>query len=360
MARPRLPLAGSILPYLERIDATRWYSNFGPLLTEFEARISDRFGDGASIVTAVNATQALTLTLRALDLPPGGLCAAPAWTFVATAHAIVEAGLTPWFVDVDEDDWMLDPAALRAALARAPGPVCAAVPVSAFGMTPDLEGWKAFREEMGLLVLIDAAAGFDTAHDADLPSVVSLHATKALGIGEGGFLATRDAALAERVRRLTTYGFAGSRESQTPATNAKLSEYSAAIGLAALDGWPAERLRLALVAQQLRMAMARTPEVTFQRGWGQDWVTSVCVVRLPDGAAPAAEAALADAGVDTRRWWGEGCHRSPAFAGFPCDGLAATERLARSTLGLPFAVDQTAEEAGRIAAALASAVAAAG
>jgi hypothetical protein len=55
--------------------------------------------------------------------------------------------------------------------------------------------------------------------------------------------------LARRVRRLTSFGFDGSREALCVATNAKLSEYAAAVGLAALDGWPADRLRWFMAAQ---------------------------------------------------------------------------------------------------------------
>ena len=164
-------------------------------------------------------------------------------------------------------------------------------------------------------------------------------------------------ALAQRLRQLTTFGFQNSRLSQMPATNAKLSEYTAAVGLAALDGWSATRLRLALAAQHLRMALTLTPQVVFQPGWGSRWVSSVCVVSLPAGAAPGVEAALTGAGVDTRRWWGDGCHRSPAFAGLPRTDLANTEHLAQRTLGLPYMVDMAAAETARITAALQHALA---
>jgi dTDP-4-amino-4,6-dideoxygalactose transaminase len=338
------------------MDDARWYSNFGPLLTAFEQRLADRFSSAASVVTVVNATQGLTLTLLAMDLPRGALCAVPAWTFVATAHAVSQAGLVPWFVDVDPETWMLSPDLLRAELAKAPGPVAATILVSAFGRMPDLKAWKAFRADTGIPVLVDAAAAFDTIAECDLPAVVSLHATKVLGIGEGGFLATQDAQLASQVRQLTTYGFNGARVANFPATNAKLSEYAAAVGLAALDGWPADRLRFARAAQGLLMALALTPEVVFQPGWGRDWVTSVCAVTVPDDCANDIEAELTSAGVDTRRWWGLGCHRSPAFMDCPRTNLDATERLARSTLGLPFAMDLSREEAGRIASALHDAI----
>ncbi|MGZ6038689.1 MAG: DegT/DnrJ/EryC1/StrS family aminotransferase [Phenylobacterium sp.] len=346
-----MPSAEAVLPYLHRIDDARWYSNFGPLLTEMEQRLADRLSPGAAVTTVANATQALTLALMALDLPPGGHVIVPAWTFVATAHAVVQAGLKPWFVDVDPKTWMLDPARV-AALPQLARDAVAVIPVCAFGAMPDLGAWRAFRDQTGLPVLIDAAAAFDTLSDARLPVVVSLHATKVLGLGEGGYLAAEDAALVQRVRRLTTFGFQGSRESLVPATNAKLSEYAAAVGLAALDSWPGDRLRWMRTAQMLRIALIGRPDVRFQDGWGRDWVTSVCTVGLPERSADHVAAVLRDNGVDTRQWWGAGCHTSRAFADCRREPLPVTDALAASTLGLPFSIDMDADEIARVARAL--------
>ena len=349
VARPRLPAAEAILPYLQRIDEARWYSNFGPLLSEFEQRLADRFPTPTQVVTVTNATQALTLALQAMDLPPGAHVVMPAWTFVATAHAVTQAGLKPWFLDVDPATWMLDPKRV----ANLPkSDMAAVIPVCAFGALPDLDAWVAFREATGVPVLIDAAAAFDTLHDARLPAVVSLHATKVLGLGEGGFLATQDEALAHRVRLMTTFGFWGSRDSQVTATNAKLSEYPAAVGLAALDAWPGDRLRFMRTAQHLRIALIGRPEVRFQEGWGSDWVTSVCTVGLPPGSAPAVAASLSQDGVDSRQWWGGGCHTATAFAECRRQPLPVTDQLAQATLGVPFSIDMDAGEIARVAAAL--------
>ena len=356
VARPSLPSAAAILPYLNRIDEARWYSNFGPLVTELEAQLESKLGEGARVCTAANATQALILALKAMGAPAGSLCAMPSWTFVATAHAAIQAGLTPWFLDVDPQDWMLRPDAVKAVLAHAPGPVGAVVPVAAFGAPPDVDGWAAFSQSTGISVLIDAAAAFDVAHDARVPLCVSLHATKALGVGEGGFFACQDAALMERFHRLTSFGFFGSRESAFPASNAKLSEYAGAVGLAALEAWPSTRLRWLRAAQLVRIALVDLPQVRLQPGWGVSWVGSTCVVELPEAAADAAERALAANGIETRRWWGMGCHESPAFAGSPQTELPVTERLARSCIGLPFAVDLTDRDVRRIATALRAAL----
>jgi dTDP-4-amino-4,6-dideoxygalactose transaminase len=356
VARPFMPRAEAITPYLATLDETRWYSNFGPLLVELEARLKARFEDDVTLAMVANGTQALTLALMASRAPQGVLCAVPSWTFVATLHAIVTAGMIPWMVDVDPDTWMLDPERLKAQLYEAPGPVGAVIPVGAFGRMPDLDAWARFRDETGLPVIADCAAGFDACVRAPVPVMVSLHATKALGIGEGGFIASRDKGLVHRIRETTAYGFRGNRESLFPATNAKLSEYAAAVGMASMDAWPSTRLRYAAVARLLKMALTEAPEVQFQPGWGSDWITSTCVARLPDGKATAVEQHLSQNGVDTRRWWGLGCHTHPAFANLPRTELPVTAALAGSVIGLPYYADMTLDEVDRLAVALIAAV----
>lgn len=356
VSRPTMPRADQVLPYLEAMDAAGWYSNFGPLLMQFEARLQARFSDGAQVVTAGNATLAIGLALKAMGLRPGAHVAIPAWTFVATAHAVLWAGYRPWLIDVDAQTSMLDPLATEQALASAPGPIDAVIPVMAHGAPIDLDAWVLFQGRTGVKVLIDAAAAFDVLDRAPLPAVVSLHATKALGVGEGGFFVSRDPALNEAVRRMTGFGFMGDRTAMIASTNAKLSEYAAAVGLAALDSWPGVRERYMRVAQRLRLALMGRPDVTFQPGWGLTWISSVCVVDLPGGSAERLAADLAEVGVSTRRWWGAGCHREPAFAGCERGALPVTETLAQSQLGLPFYSTMSEAEVDHLAAALSEAL----
>ncbi len=351
VAKPLLPVFEALEPYLRRIDANRWYANLGPLVLELEGRLAERFAQPTRVVTAANGTQAITLALLATGATEG-LCAMPAWTFVATAHAAIQAGLTPWLLDVDPETWMLDPASVRTAVRDAPGPVAAVVPVLPFGRPMDLQPWARFREETGIPVVVDGAAAFDGLDLAPVPVTVSLHATKALGCGEGGFIATDDGAFADQVRDQTNFGFRTPRLSATTGTNAKLSEYAAAVGLAALDAWPSTRIRLLRAAQQLRMALALDSQVTFQPGWGVSWVSTTCIVGVPEGRAPVLAEAASAAGVETRQWWGAGCHRHPAFAGLPRTSVDVTDHLAVSTLGLPFAIDLGRDVIERIAGAL--------
>ena len=89
VARPRLPSADQIAPYLRRIDASQWYSNNGPLVEEFEQRLVNCFSGGTTrVATVANATIGLAVALLAHDLPRESFCMVPAWTFAATGHAI--------------------------------------------------------------------------------------------------------------------------------------------------------------------------------------------------------------------------------------------------------------------------------
>lgn len=352
VARPHMPPASAIAPYLDRIDASRHYSNFGPLVCELEKRLAERLGPDAHAVTASSGTSALVLALLALDLPKGALCALPSWTFVATAHAVLAAGLMPWFVDVDTDTAMLDPQACQTVLSRAPGKVCAIIPVCAHGAPLDVEGWTQFQSQTGVRVVVDAAAAHDSLTAAPFPMAVSLHATKSLGAGEGGYVVCPDPDFAQRVRMLSSFGFHGSREAQMVALNAKMSEYTAAVALSAMDNWASTRLLYQQTAFKLRIALKDVPQVQFQEGWGLRWVSSVCVVRVPEGVLTPLIAFLKDHDIDSRQWWGAGCHTSRAFAALARDDMPNTEHLAATTLGLPYCATMDDDQVARLTSLL--------
>lgn len=352
IARPSMPNTAAILPYLQRIDGSGWYTNFGPLILELEQRLASRFNGTAYVATASNGTQALTIALQALGTQPGGLCIMPAWTFVASAHAVRQAGLTPWFVDVDPDRWTLNPDQVRQSMAEAPGRVEAVMVVAAFGQPVDISAWVQFREDTGVRVLLDAAASFDSAHDPRLPTMVSLHATKVLGSGEGAFIASDDFDFIARFRASTNFGFHGDRIARHLATNAKLSEYNGAVSLAALDVWPEIRLRYANRAMALRQALHDLPQVRFQAGWGEHWVSSTCVASIPPERLTAVVDGLAAQNIATRSWWALGCHHEPAFLDCPSQTLTVTDQLAISTLGLPYFADMDDRQIDRLSIAL--------
>lgn len=335
VARPRLVPLEAALPYLRRIEQTRTYSNFGPLNTLLEQRLARRFGLAeGSVVTCANATMGLTLALASVRRP-GTLCVTPAWTFAATAHAILAAGLTPYLADVDPATGALTPEQAADAVRTAPGEVAAVVAVAPFGAPLDAVAWEDFRVSTGVPVVWDAAAGFDALAPGEAPAVVSLHATKVLGVGEGGFVVCRDEATIADVRRRSNFGFAGSRDAAVAGLNGKMSEYTAAIGLAALDLWPLLRSEYANVLAYYRAALEGAPGLKIADGLGQRWVTATFCIEAAPEAVLEIEWRLAEADVATRRWWGGGLHRHAAFENLPAGPLPVTDGLAARTLALP-------------------------
>lgn len=357
VARPLLPVAEALLPYLRQIDASRNYANFGPLVRTLEARLTQHYRVPlGSVATVTNATLGLTLALQAQGPKRGSYCLMPAWSFAASAHAAVSAGLRPYFLDVEPDAGTLLPEQALAALAEIPpGRVGAVMPVAPFGHPIDIAAWDRFHEQTRIPVVIDAAAGFDALRPGRVPAVVSMHATKILAAGEGGFVIARDKALIVEVERRSNFGFMGGREARVAATNAKMGEYNAAVALASLDAWPETRVRFAGIAQTYARQIRRIPGVSLQPGLGINWVTATIVVTFSPQHPPTADIVneLAELGVATRRWWCRGLHEELAFAECPRGRLEATTSLADRTLGLPCYPDMTRADVGRVCTALA-------
>jgi dTDP-4-amino-4,6-dideoxygalactose transaminase len=357
--KPQLPRAASLLPYLEAIDARRWYSNAGPLVIQLEEQLSRKlgFGDGG-VVTAANATVGITVALLARRVAAGSLCIVPSWTFVATPHAVRAAGLTPWFHDVDRRTWALNPDEVMETLKRMPRPVGAIVVVSPFGAPIDIDAWQAFEDRTGILVVVDAAAGFDTVRPSRIPLVVSLHATKILGAGEGGFISSTDTRLLARFRAGCNFGFQGERIAMLPALNAKMSEYHAAVGLASLALWHQTRQQHARITEWYLRIIPRLDRVSLQPDYGHGWVSATTSILLPPRSAGAIAAHLRRSGIETKAWWGEGCHRMPAFMDFPRSALPVTEELGARVLGLPHFPDMQKRDVDQVANTLADALSA--
>lgn len=363
---PDMPSPQELLPWLERMHAARHYSNFGPLVRELEAVAARQFDlSSEQVTTLANATQALELVLQALDLPPGSRVLLPAFTFVATATAVVRAGHVPVLADVDADCWMLTPAIARAACNATH--IDAILPVATFGMPHDMLEWQQFELDTGLPVVIDAAAAYGSQwlQGAQGTLVFSLHTTKSLPAGEGGLVVSTHPGLAARVRQLSNFGINLDHAARVPlgalagvGTNAKMSEYHAAIGLASMQKWEQHaQARRALYADLIHEIAHVSP---WRLGWqaqgagGPLMAPTLLCARLPDEAARVAlESACHREQVVTRRWYQPLLSQMGALQG-KCEPLPApnAQALARTLLGLPFFLGITSQQRQRMGAAL--------
>jgi dTDP-4-amino-4,6-dideoxygalactose transaminase len=341
--RPLLPSFEKIAPYLKQIDANRWYSNFGPLTLALEERLAKHFGISKDcMVTCNSATSGITLSLLAYELPKKSFCLVPSFTFTASAAAILDAGLTPYFIDVDEEQMAITPEIALNAVREIGSNISSVLVVAPFGSSLDMNLWANFSEKTGIKVIVDAASCFDafaTSQEAkanQIPIVISLHATKPFGVGEGGIVYSLDAKLMDKVRKLTNFGFGENRISNSIGLNAKISEYTAAIGNAELDGWNGKK------EAWLNLKLQFTQNLKGYNVWGaqNNFATSTLNVILEkDGDKDVADSSiilLEKQGIEARKWWHSGCHKMPAYNHLPKLELSTTEDLCKRVLGLPF------------------------
>jgi dTDP-4-amino-4,6-dideoxygalactose transaminase len=191
------------------------FLTLGPQVAAFEQELGSflaRGREGATpprVVGTSSCSMGLLLALRALDVGPGDEVITTPMTFAATAGAILHVGARPKLVDVDPTTGLIDPAAVRAAI----GPSTVGVlPVHLYGQLADMKALRTIADEYGLFIVEDSAHGIEMERDGVRPgdlseaAVFSFYATKNLTSGDGGAVATRDARVAERLRRLRNHG----------------------------------------------------------------------------------------------------------------------------------------------------------
>lgn len=323
---PSMPTADEVLPYLRQMDERKVYVNGGPLVHLLQERIGSWVGNPCKVVS--NGTLSLELALRAMHLAPGSGVLVPAVTYVASAQAIVNAGHVPVIADVHPDTWQLDAGEAQRIVQWQPR-IRAVMPVATFGKPVPIEPWEKFNYETNLPVLIDAAGALVEQETSEIPEIVlsfSLHATKSIGCGEGGAVVTCDRILLDRVESLASFGPGG--------TNAKMSEYHAAVGLASMARKASEGawrvLRAACYGEHLPQGIACEMPLSLS--------ATLCPVLLPDGAdAEETRMGLELKGIETKRWYAPFLDERGEFDGFPRQPhLVVTELLRQRCLGLPW------------------------
>lgn len=322
--------------YLEWIDHDQIYVNGGRCLHEFEKRLSQHFVvDDQQILCFGNGTVALQVALMALTENNHGFCMMPSWTFTATPASAISAGLTPFFVDVDPTSWALTPEIALEIIKRSHHRFSCILPVSPFGYLIDPKQWDDFTEQTGTPVLIDAAAMFVNAQFSKTPMMISMHATKTFGIGEGGLIGSTDSQLMAKIKKIREFGMAEDRLSNILGTNGKLSEYAAAFGLAQLDDWPEKEKKLRYVAQQYKQAFSNTG-IRLRNGYADQWYGANLMIELSKNSALELSQHLSDHAIESRFWWRQGCHNQSAYKFLPRLSVPITDKLAKRTLGIPF------------------------
>jgi dTDP-4-amino-4,6-dideoxygalactose transaminase len=235
VGRPNVGDRDAFLRRMQQVLDNRWFTNNGPLVQEFERRVSDLTG-AEHCIAICNATVALEIAIRALDLM--GEVIVPSFTFIATAHALQWQQITPVFCDIGPNGHNIDPHRVEELITPRTSGI---IGVHLWGEPCDVEALQELAERNRLKLLFDAAHAFGCAHNGRMignfgaAEVFSFHATKFMNSFEGGMIATNDAALAHRIRLMTNFGFEGFDNVVYIGTNGKMTEASAAMGLTNLE-----------------------------------------------------------------------------------------------------------------------------
>lgn len=235
VGRPNLGERQVFQDYVDQIYEAKWLTNNGPLVQELEQKIAE-FLQVDHCILVCNATIGLEIASRALDLQ--GEVIVPSFTFIASAHALQWQGIRPVFCDVGDASHHIDPAQIERHITPNTRGILG---VHVWGDACDTDGIAAVAEEYGLKVLYDAAHAFACEHQGRMignfgdAEVFSFHATKFFNTFEGGAITTNDAALADKLRFMRNFGFAGYDDVQHIGVNGKMTEIAAAMGLALLS-----------------------------------------------------------------------------------------------------------------------------
>ncbi|MCC6190176.1 MAG: DegT/DnrJ/EryC1/StrS family aminotransferase [Anaerolineales bacterium] len=358
VGRPHTGQRERLFERISEVLDRRWLSNNGPAVTELEARLAQRLGVRHCLMMC-NGTIALEVALRATGIT--GEVIVPSLTFVATVHAVSWLGLTPVFCDVDPETHNLDPRRVEALISpRTTG----IIGVHLWGRPCAVEALAGIAERHRLSLIFDAAHALGCTWRGQQigrfgrAEVFSLHATKFFHTVEGGAITTNDDALANRIRMMRNFGFAESGDVVEHGTNAKMNEFSAAMGLTLLEAWDSliEHNRQQFERYQTALGgLAGVRLVEHEPGEERNYQYVVLEIDPIQAGLTRDEllAVLESENIFARRYFYPGCHRAQPYLARQSSAppeLPVTEQLVERVLCLPAGAAIGAGDAQRVSA----------
>lgn len=354
LVRPFLPDTPDLAGRLQAILDSGRLTN-GPTVAQLEERVAAEIGV-AHVVAVSSCTSGLMLVLQAVGAT--GRVVMPSFTFAASAHAVVWAGGSPDFAEVDATTCTLDPF-------DAAGLVDGASAMTAthlYGTPCDVERLQALADGAGIPIVYDAAHALGSRRRGTpvgrfgTAEVFSLSPTKVVIGGEGGLVATGDAGLAEACRLGRDYGNGGDYDCRFPGLNARMSELHAAVALASLDGLVERVVHRGELVRRFASETAGLPGLRLAAVTEGDMSTYKDLTVIVDPRAFGLTTielarALQAEGVDSRRYYYPPIHVQKAYTGrWPQRReLPVTEELSRRVLTLPLWSHMTAQQVAAVA-----------
>ena len=321
--------------------------NGGPEVEAFETAFAELVGVPHAVGVG-SGTAALHLALVAAGIGPGDEVILPPNTFVATAEAIVAAGATPVFADVEPDTALLDPAAAEAAVTDRTAAIAA---VHLYGQVADMDRLGKLADHRGLFLLEDAAQAVTSTWDGRQAGSLgaaagfSFYPGKNLGaLGEAGAVTTADPGLARRVAQLRSHGESARYVHEVGGVNERMDGLQAAflnVKLPYLAEW--QRMRAGVVEHYLRLLSTVDGATCFTTRAQAGHSHHLLVVQVDERDKVLEH--MRDAGVQAMVHYPTPIHLQPAFGGADGAGrFPVAEAMADRILSLPLFPHMTGDQ----------------
>ncbi|MBA2536811.1 MAG: DegT/DnrJ/EryC1/StrS family aminotransferase [Actinobacteria bacterium] len=337
------PLRAELMERIaEVLDSGRFI--LGPNVRAFEEEAAGFLG-AAKAIGVANGTDALVLVLDALGIGPGDEVICPAFTFYATAEAIVRRGATPVFCEIDPATLNLDPVDVAE---RVTERTKAIVAVHLFGRPAPLnELPDRIPVVEDTAQAVGAMLGGRRVGTLGAAGTFSFFPSKNLfALGDAGLIATNDSDLAERVRLLRSHGSRDKKDFELVGYNSRLDEIQAAalrVFLPRLDGW--NGARRAAAARYAELGLGEVCELPEDE---PGHVYHKYIVRTTE--RDRLVSALTEAGIASASYYARPLHLQPAlgYLGYGEGALPETERAGAQTVALPIWAGITRGEQERV------------
>jgi dTDP-4-amino-4,6-dideoxygalactose transaminase len=364
-------MGGSEQARVAEAFASNYIAPLGPQVDAFEAAFAELTGIPHCLAVS-SGTAAMHLALHCLGVGPGDLVLASSLTFIASVSPARFLGADVAFVDSAPGSWNMDPELLRDALTRLASEgrkVKAVIPTDLYGQCADYQRLLDVCAPFGAPVAADCAESMgarayipgndDSLHAGAWPglaaSIFSFNGNKIITTSGGGMLASHDAGLIARARKLSQQAreHAPHYEHVELGYNFRMSNILAAIGLGQLEWLEARVAQKRRIFRWYKELLGEEPGLSFMpeasTGRANRWLTVALLDEKQFGATPeAVRQALEAENIEARPVW-KPMHMQPVFAGCRMFGGAVSEALFARGLCLPSGTAMTFADAERVA-----------
>ena len=337
----------------------------GPEVRNFEEDLKN-FTGSEHVLSCANGTDALTLVLMAWGIGPGDAVFVPSFTYVATAEAPAQLGATPFFVDVIENTFNIDPESFKSAIEEAIEQnlkTAAVIPVDLFGQPAEIDSITEIAKSNDIKVLVDGAQSFGaSSHGRVVGSMgdattTSFFPAKPLGCyGDGGAVFTQDDDLARLINSIRLHGKGEEKyDNVRIGVNSRLDTIQAAILIEKLKIFSEEillRQQVADAYQENLGEVIKTPKI--EDGLTSAWAQYTLILDDRDAVANA----LKQANIPSVVYYPKALSQQSGYDFYPSvsTGLEISEKLTARVLSLPMHPYLQREEIERICSVILDAI----